>query len=64
VKLIVEYVYPPIPIRQFDYAVYDDNTYCGCGECRCVVGTGATRDEAFDDFVEQMELTEIVDGRI
>jgi hypothetical protein len=50
--LRLEHVYPPIPNRSFDWAAYDDN-YCGCGECRSIVGRGATKSEAVADYQEQ-----------
>lgn len=50
-----EFVYPPIPLRQFDWMAYEDDTYCGCGECRCLTGHGATKQEAIADLMEQIE---------
>lgn len=54
-KIVTECVYPPIPIRQFDWMAYDDDTYCGCGECRNahMVGNGETQDAAVNDFLVQ-----------
>lgn len=49
-----EFVYPPIPFRRFDWMAYDDDTYCGCGECRCLTGHGATEQEAIADLMEQI----------
>jgi hypothetical protein len=34
---------------------YDTATYCGCDDCHCPVGTGATADEAIADLLEQLE---------
>lgn len=34
---------------------YDTATYCGCPDCRCLVGTGATADAAIADLLEQLE---------
>lgn len=45
------YVYPPIPIRQFDWSAIDDDTYDGEG---CPIGTGATEREAVMDLYEQV----------
>ena len=42
-KIIVDYVYPPIPIRSFDYAAYFDGE-----EER--VGYGATPREAIEEL--------------
>ena len=53
-KIRTEYVYPPIPLRQFDWAAYDDDTYCGCGECHSLVGYGPTEQAAIDDLNEQL----------
>ena len=49
----VVYIYPPIPSRDFDYAVYDDNTYEG--DPSQVVGYGATEEAAIQDFLTRME---------
>lgn len=54
-KIKTEFTYPPIPLRQFDWCAYDEDTYCGCGECHPIVGTGATEEEALADFREQWE---------
>ena len=51
-KIRTEYVYPPIPIRQFDWSAVDDDTYDGPG---CPIGTGATEQEAIDDLLRQIE---------
>jgi hypothetical protein len=50
-KIKTEFVYPPIPVRAFDWQAYDDDTYDGSGP----VGTGATEAEAIDDLKEQLE---------
>lgn len=46
--------YPPIPIRDFDWAAYDDNTYDGAPDAgpQCV-GYGPTEEAAIADFKEQ-----------
>lgn len=54
-KIRTEHVFPPIPLRQFDWVAYDDDTYCGCGDCHCLRGNGATEQEAIADLMEQME---------
>jgi hypothetical protein len=51
-----EHVYPPIPIRQYDWAAYDDDTYDGAPDAGPqIVGTGATEAEAIADFEQQWE---------
>lgn len=51
-KIRTEYVYPPIPIRDFDWSAVDDDTYDGPG---CPIGSGRTKQEAIDDLLEQIE---------
>ena len=51
-KIKTEFTYPPIPIRQFDWCAYDEDTYDGPGS---VLGHGATEAEAVADFREQWE---------
>lgn len=53
VILRTSYDFPPIPIRTMDWSAFDDNTYCGCGECHSIVGHGSTEAEAIADFWEQ-----------
>ena len=36
------------------FAAFDADTYCGCGECRYPVGTGATAEAALADLLEQI----------
>ena len=43
---------PPIPIRSFDWCAVDGDTYDGPG---CLIGYGATEQEAIDDLLAQME---------
>lgn len=50
-KIRTEFVYPPIPIRQFDWSAVDDDTY----EPGCPIGTGATELEAVKDLMQQLE---------
>jgi len=52
VKIKTNYVYPPIPIRCFDWSAIDDDTYDGEG---CAIGYGATEAEAIADLLEQIE---------
>lgn len=50
-NLTIECECPPIPDRQFDWAVYDDP--------EGVVGRGETEEAATADFWEQWELKEL-----
>jgi hypothetical protein len=47
--IVVEYVYPPIPVRSFDWAAYED------GQEEGPYGRGATREAAVADLYEQIE---------
>ena len=51
-KIRTTYIYPPIPIRDCDWAAVDDDTYDGPG---CPIGTGATEQEAIADLLQQIE---------
>ena len=51
-KIVTEFIYPPIPDRSHDWCAVDDDTYEGPG---CKIGYGATEQEAIDDLMEQME---------
>lgn len=46
--------YDPATFKPRDYwwVAYDENTYCGCGECRHPVGYGETEAEAIADYNE------------
>jgi hypothetical protein len=46
--LVVDFIYPPIPTRAFDWCVYVDGQ-----EERGENGFGATREAAVADFFEQ-----------
>ena len=46
----VEYVFPPIPERQFDYRATFDGYEPGD-----VMGYGATEQEAINDLLDQLE---------
>ena len=43
----------PMPLRQFDWCAYDDETYDGPGS---PIGNGATEQLAIEDLLESMEL--------
>lgn len=49
-KIITEHVYPPIPIREFDWAAYREGYEPGC-----LVGCGPTKEEAIEDLLQQEE---------
>lgn len=51
-KIKTHFVYPPIPVRSFDWQAWDDNTYDGEG---CPLGHGATEQEAIDDLIEKSQ---------
>jgi hypothetical protein len=50
-KIRTEYVYPPIPVRDFDWSAVDDDTYDGPGS---PIGTGATEQAAIADLLQQI----------
>jgi hypothetical protein len=47
-----ENIFPPIPIRSFDWQAVDYDTYDGPG---CPIGHGSTEQEAIVDLLEQLE---------
>jgi hypothetical protein len=51
-KINVQYVYPPIPMRCYDYAATFDN-YDGAPDSsnRNMIGYGATREEAIAELL-------------
>jgi hypothetical protein len=51
-KIRTEFVYPPIPIRDFDWSAVDDDTYDGEG---CPIGYGRTEEAAIADLKQQIE---------
>ncbi len=51
-NILTEYVPKPIPLRQFDWEAWDDDTYDGPP---CPVGTGASEEEAIADLKTQIE---------
>lgn len=54
-RIHTEHVFPPIPDRSHDWAAYDDDTYCGCGECHCLTGYGPTEAAAIADLMDQLD---------
>lgn len=51
IKVRTEHVYPPIPIRDYDWCAVDDNTYDGDG---CPIGWGRTEQAAVNDLIDQL----------
>jgi hypothetical protein len=47
-KIITEHVYPPIPVRQFDWSAVRDGYEPGCP-----LGTGPTERDAINDLLDQ-----------
>ena len=52
IRVRTHYEHPPIPLRDMDWTAIDDRTFDGPG---CVIGYGATEQEAIDDLVEQLD---------
>lgn len=53
----VVHVFPPVPTRQYDYMVYDDNE---AENPRCV-GFGPTPWEALSDYAEELKELNYLD---
>lgn len=56
VKIRTDHVYPPIPVRDFDWQAMRDDDEPSDGETRdppC--GHGATEQEAIQDLIDQLE---------
>jgi hypothetical protein len=54
VKIVTDYLHPPIPDRSCDWSAIDDDTYDGAEDSRCPIGRGATEAEAIADLIEKM----------
>ena len=52
-KITVEHVYPPIPVRDYDWCAYEGDYDLGQR-----VGYGATREAAIADLMVQIEEEE------
>jgi hypothetical protein len=52
-RIVTEYVCPPIPYRDFDWRAYDGDTYDP--ESNQPVGWGATKEWAIADLLRQLE---------
>lgn len=50
-KIKTEHVYPPIPLRMYDWSAIDDDTYDGQGS---PMGWGASEQEAIEDLLCQI----------
>jgi hypothetical protein len=54
-KIRVDCVFPPIPIRTHDFCAYDEDRYDGAPDAGPQnVGWGRTKDEALSDLCEQL----------
>lgn len=51
-KIILEYIYPPIPDRSCDWSAVRDD-YDGAPDSRCPRGLGPTPEAALADLLEQ-----------
>lgn len=49
-RIRTDYIYPPIPVRSFDWQATGDGYEPGCP-----IGHGATEREAIEDLLDQME---------
>jgi hypothetical protein len=55
-KLVTVHVYPPIPIRDYDWCAYDSSTYDGAEDAgHQTVGWGPTEEAAVLDFNKQRQ---------
>jgi hypothetical protein len=52
-KIVTGYVYPPIPVRSFDWSAIDEDTYDP--DINTMTGWGATEAEAIADLLRQIE---------
>jgi len=50
-KIVAYYDPPPIPLRQFDWCAYDDDTY----DEGDAIGWGKTEADARKDFTDQLD---------
>ena len=50
-KIVTDFVYPPIPTRNCDWSAIDYDTY----EPGCPIGWGPTEEAAIQDLKEQLE---------
>jgi hypothetical protein len=59
-KIVTQYSVKPIPVRDMDWAAWDDETYdADCENGNWVggaIGHGPTEQAAIDDLKEQLEM--------
>lgn len=51
-KIVTNFVFPPIPVRSMDWSAVDNDTY----DYDQPIGWGATEQEAIADLLEQFEV--------
>ncbi len=56
-RIVTEFVFPPIPDRRFDWSAVDEDTYDGAEDSstRHQIGYGRTSEEAIADLKLQLE---------
>jgi hypothetical protein len=56
-KIRTEFIFPPIPVRDFDWTAVDDDTYDGApdSKTRNQIGYGRTEEEAIKNLLEILE---------
>ena len=59
-KVATHFWMKPIPLRNFDWCAYDDDTYDGAEDSNCPIGYGATEQAAIDDLMEQNQTRDSV----
>jgi hypothetical protein len=52
-RIVTDFVFPPIAERSFDWSAIDADTYDGTADCP--VGRGPTEEAAIADLMEQLE---------
>lgn len=57
-KIVTDYVYPPIPDRSCDWSAVDDDTY----DYDQPIGWGATEAAAIADLLEQLDSPRVGHG--
>ena len=50
-RIKTSFDYPPIPVRNFDWSAWDDDTY----DIGAPIGRGRTEEDAIADLLEQLE---------
>jgi hypothetical protein len=49
------FVFPPIPVRDFDWSAVDEETYDGADDSNCPIGRGPTEEAAVADLLALLE---------